>query len=227
MNPVTLPPNYNSVAINATAYPIALARRVCWARRHPERSTAQRYFAEARDYLLHRRVQVEWSPRPPRRTPERCPRAEPPPCPTEKQIDAIFEQRRRERTEPQAVVYHLDPCAIAPRPQPSRRRRIPSVPKPREVPTPKPKPIPEPRRDVSWRVLDVKTGRSFSGPSLLGLAMGLTDRGIKDVTVWVAKGRHVLIDLSDSTRPAVNCGEYSVADLLSDVWLRHFLACIP
>lgn len=65
MSLLTPPPNYNSVAINATAYPIALGRRVYWARQNPTHPAAQRYLAEAREYLLHRRVQVQWSPRRP------------------------------------------------------------------------------------------------------------------------------------------------------------------
>lgn len=55
----------NSIAYDPPTYVETLAKRVRWARRHLHLLQSQRILAEARDYLLHRRIPVNLSNLPP------------------------------------------------------------------------------------------------------------------------------------------------------------------
>lgn len=225
----------NCIAIDLPPYVETLARRVVVARRNPTIPKSQRAFAEARDYLLHRRIEVPhwrvWSSPRPGSGRTMCDGivrhsrwGPPPPMPTMAEIDALFAGRTREpKPAPQPVVEPLPPKP--------RKPRKPSKPRPPSPPPPPPPPPSDPLVDACFLLYDPDRQRVVTGPDLVRLAIAAQRDGFTSTSVFVAKGRHPIVlhprQLGfDPDRWVLNTGRYDIAELLRDADLRQFLASV-
>lgn len=205
----------NCIAIDLPPYVETLARRVVVARRNPTIPKSQRAFAEARDYLLHRRIEVPhlrvWSSPRPSSGRTMCDGivhhsrwGPPPPMPTMAEIDALFGRKTaKPARKPRSIVPPPPPVA-------------PALPAPVEV---------------SFLLFDFRRNLGVTGSDLPRLAEAMQRDGSTNVIVFVAAGLHPIVLNRyhrgfDPDRWILNAGCHDVVTLLNDPALRRSLSSL-
>lgn len=222
----------DSIAIDPPPYVTVMRRKIAVARLHPSSAFSQRVFAEARGYLMHRRIPIahqrlpSWPKRRLKNDGSHSRYGPPPPMPTLEQIDALF----RSKPQPQ-------PQPAKPRPAKPKRKRKPQA---RSWPQPKPKParadwwppsFTVSPHDLCFLLWSEEHRRGVTGPNLFALADGAIHRGFGVVTVYVAEGRQPVVMNHgaagfDPNRSVFNCGRFDTVELLIDREIHLFLHSI-